>query len=374
MAGPARHAVADPSPASGDAPVQSRLDAARQQARGLRKQVDDLEVRAALAAEDQEAATTELGRVIGEEVAAEADLDRARQAATDQRAQASRRARALYISGGHTRMVAAALSSSLTNEDAELGDVLSSMRTVQTLVGDDATGTARSRDRLDEALAASTRVQETRAERQQLEASAAEATTRLQAAVDQQQALLAEADGEVVALVQEQREQEEQEALARAAEVAAALGVPTVGVPTAPGGAGGGTGAGTVAPAPTAQAQAAVDAAVTMLGRPYRWGAVGPDSFDCSGLTAWAYRQAGIVIPRTSRQQYAALPKVPLAQLQPGDLVFFAAGNSASSIHHVGIYVGGGRMLHAPRTGDVVKISALWQSELYGAARPVPSP
>lgn len=363
VAGPAQPAFADPSASStaADRSALSRLAAATEQARGLREQVDDLEVRAALAAEDQEVATTELSRVIGEEVQAESDLDRARRADADQRGQASRRARALYMSGGHTRMVATVLSSSLTDEHAQLGDVLSSMRTVQALVGDDATGTTRSRSRLDEALVASAHVQQVRAERQQLEASAAEATKRLQAALDQQEALLAEADREVVALAQEQREQEEQEALARAADLAASLGEPATTSSTDPAG---------LPPAPTPQAQAAINAALTMLGRPYRWGAVGPDSFDCSGLTSWAYRQAGIAIPRTSRQQYAGLTKVPLAQLQPGDLVFFAAGNSPSSIHHVGIYVGGGRMLHAPRTGDVVKVSALWQTELYGAARP----
>jgi cell wall-associated NlpC family hydrolase len=122
--------------------------------------------------------------------------------------------------------------------------------------------------------------------------------------------------------------------------------------------------------APTTAAQTAITAAMSMRGRPYQWGATGPGTFDCSGLTMWAYRQAGVSIPRTSRSQYAGLPKVPLDQMQPGDLVFFANGSSPSSIHHVGMYLGGGQMVHAPRTGDVVKVSALWSNGVYGAVRP----
>ncbi len=109
---------------------------------------------------------------------------------------------------------------------------------------------------------------------------------------------------------------------------------------------------------------------MSMRGRPYQWGATGPGTFDCSGLTMWAYRQAGVSIPRTSRSQYAGLPRVPIDQMQPGDLVFFANGSSPSSIHHVGMYLGGGQMMHAPRTGDVVKVSALWSNGMYGAVRP----
>jgi cell wall-associated NlpC family hydrolase len=106
-----------------------------------------------------------------------------------------------------------------------------------------------------------------------------------------------------------------------------------------------------------------------MLGRPYQWGAVGPGTFGCSGLTMWAYRQAGVSIPRTSRSQFAGLPKVAAADLAPGDLIFWAHGASPGSIHHVGLYVGGGKMIHAPRTGDVVRVAAV-HGGVYGVARP----
>jgi peptidoglycan DL-endopeptidase CwlO len=107
---------------------------------------------------------------------------------------------------------------------------------------------------------------------------------------------------------------------------------------------------------------------------PYVWGATGPTSFDCSGLTQWAYRQAGVAIPRTSRQQYAGLPKVPISQIAPGDLVFYATDvRDPGTIHHVGIYLGAGLSLYAPRTGSNVKIGPVGYGRILGAARPGPA-
>ncbi|MEV7094751.1 NlpC/P60 family protein [Amycolatopsis sp. NPDC051045] len=116
--------------------------------------------------------------------------------------------------------------------------------------------------------------------------------------------------------------------------------------------------------APTAAAQTALNAALSKLGSAYVYGATGPTNFDCSGLTSWAYKQAGLTIPRTSREQSTFGTAVPRDQLQPGDLVFFY-----SPVSHVGMYIGDGKMVHAPDTGDVVKISPL-QSQYSGARRP----
>ncbi|NIZ90682.1 C40 family peptidase, partial [Kineococcus rubinsiae] len=117
-------------------------------------------------------------------------------------------------------------------------------------------------------------------------------------------------------------------------------------------------------------ADAAVAAARTRLGLPYVWGATGPSTCDCSGLTQWAYRQAGTAIPRTSRQQYAGLPRVPLDALRPGDLVFYATSSDPATIHHVALYLGGGKVLHAPHTGDVVREAGVAMPGLLGAVRP----
>jgi cell wall-associated NlpC family hydrolase len=112
-----------------------------------------------------------------------------------------------------------------------------------------------------------------------------------------------------------------------------------------------------------ASAMTAVQAAASQIGKPYRWGAAGPGSYDCSGLTMWAWSHAGVSLPHSSRAQYASLPHVPMSQLAPGDLVF-----RGSPIHHVGIYKGGGVVIAAPHTGQNVREDSV--SGYYLAARP----
>jgi peptidoglycan DL-endopeptidase CwlO len=119
-------------------------------------------------------------------------------------------------------------------------------------------------------------------------------------------------------------------------------------------------------PALNANAQAAIDAAYSMIGVPYQYGGSSPESgFDCSGLTMWAWSHAGVSLPHSSAMQYAVLPHVAQSDLQPGDLVFFY-----SPIHHVGLYVGGGRMIDAPFTGTVVQMRSVEWDVYVGAARP----
>lgn len=102
---------------------------------------------------------------------------------------------------------------------------------------------------------------------------------------------------------------------------------------------------------------AAVDFALAKLGTPYKWGGTGAGGYDCSGLTSSAYRYAGLAIPRTSRDQYARLPHVSRRHARTGDLLFWASDVSdPSTIYHVAIYLGGGMMVSAPRTGTVVQV------------------
>ncbi|WP_328340929.1 C40 family peptidase [Micromonospora sp. NBC_00421] len=122
------------------------------------------------------------------------------------------------------------------------------------------------------------------------------------------------------------------------------------------------------------QALAAVRYALAQLGDPYLWAAEGPDRFDCSGLMWAAYRSAGYYdLPRVARDQYYATRGRTVSQgaLLPGDLLFFASGSSWTTIHHVAMYIGGGRMVQAPRSGDVVKISQVRWSGLYASTRVV---
>jgi cell wall-associated NlpC family hydrolase len=115
------------------------------------------------------------------------------------------------------------------------------------------------------------------------------------------------------------------------------------------------------------QAEKAVAFAYAQLGKPYQWGATGPNSFDCSGLVQAAWASAGVVIPRDTYEQWAALPHISTSMLRPGDLLYF------DGIGHTAIYVGNGYIIDAPQTGmDVQKVplAGWYASTLVGAARP----
>ncbi|MFI1148565.1 NlpC/P60 family protein [Streptomyces sp. NPDC020817] len=116
---------------------------------------------------------------------------------------------------------------------------------------------------------------------------------------------------------------------------------------------------------PTAAGGAALTYATEQIGKPYVWGAEGPGSFDCSGLTSQAWAHAGRSIPRTSQEQWARLPKVPLDELRPGDLVVYFP-----TATHVALYVGDGKVIQAPRPGAKVKVSPIAANPLLGAVRP----
>jgi cell wall-associated NlpC family hydrolase len=110
----------------------------------------------------------------------------------------------------------------------------------------------------------------------------------------------------------------------------------------------------TTPPAPRTGAQAAIAFARAQIGEPYRWGASGPSSWDCSGLTAGAWQAGGSALPHYSVAQYEQSTPISAGDLQPGDLVFWGSSSDPGSIYHVALYVGDGRIIHAPRTGRPV--------------------
>lgn len=118
---------------------------------------------------------------------------------------------------------------------------------------------------------------------------------------------------------------------------------------------------------PSEEGAAAVRYAVEQIGKPYAWGAEGPESYDCSGLTSQAWSAAGRGIPRTSQEQWRRLPRVPVGSLRPGDLVVYFPKAT-----HVALYVGNGLVVHAPRPGAAVKVSPVASNPLLGAVRPDP--
>jgi peptidoglycan DL-endopeptidase CwlO len=119
-------------------------------------------------------------------------------------------------------------------------------------------------------------------------------------------------------------------------------------------------------PAPNGNVAAVLDAAYSVIGTPYQWGGASPETgFDCSGFTMWAWSHAGVSLPHSSAAQYSSFPHVARDDLQAGDLLFFY-----SPISHVGMYVGGGRMIHSPHTGDVVRVVTVYWDSFVGASRP----
>jgi len=220
--------------------------------------------------------------------------------------------------------------------------------------------------------------------------------TQLQQSLEQQrqqgEALIAEYEqkaaeaqakyGELVAQEAERLREQQAIAAAQAAQGNAGGGNTGGGAVTPPRGGGntggGNTGGGNTGgggsstpsipmpPPPSGRAGAAVAAAQRMLGVPYRAFEATPErGFDCSGLTMWAWAQAGVRLPHQSRQQYNSNPKVPRDQVQPGDLVFFY-----NPISHVGMYIGGGLMIDSPHTGAVVRVRAIKWEKVVGIARP----
>ena len=199
------------------------------------------------------------------------------------------------------------------------------------------------------------------------------------------QARLGSVKAEILDIIEQRAAAERAAAEARARQAAAALGQasavaaqtpsPDIGGAAGAGDGGGASGGGdgssggggtTTVPAPppaSGVGASAAGVAMGQLGTPYVWAGASPGGFDCSGLVMWAFAQVGVSLPHNAAAQYGVGSPVDRASLQPGDLVFF------SGLGHVGIYIGGGQYVHAPQTGDVVKVSSMDRGDYVGARR-----
>jgi cell wall-associated NlpC family hydrolase len=206
---------------------------------------------------------------------------------------------------------------------------------------------------------------------------AASASSAAQDAEDAQRAVLGQVTGEVgqlVAAEQARREAEEIRNRPAPAAVTAATTPPVTEAPRVPTSAAPSatptTVAAKAAAVPTSEKGAiAVAEARKQLGKPYVYGGSGPDNFDCSGLTAWAWKAAGVRLSHSAYTQYFETTRVPVDQVQPGDLLFFGK-DGVESIHHNAIYIGGGDMIEASQTGTPIRIRGWRAGDLVGAGRP----
>lgn len=200
-----------------------------------------------------------------------------------------------------------------------------------------------------------------RTSRRAVQDKLAQARTLLARLTAEEKARLAELEREREAEARrkaEERVEAEERARAEAAERLRRAGTrPAPPKPTTPPPSGGSSYA--------AKAEQALAFARAQIGRPYVWGATGPSSYDCSGLTQAAWRAAGVDLPRTTWDQVKVGTRVATADLLPGDLVFFY-----DDISHVGIYIGGGKMIHAPKPGAYVREEPIFYMPIYGSVRP----
>ena len=312
--------------ASADPITDKRAEAAR-----LASQLDAQNNRLSLLAEKVDAARLRAEQVAGALGKAEAGLAAATRASDAARARLKAMAVDAYLRGGAIAPAASSLSGA--DNPAIRQGYLEQLTSGQN-------------DALDAMRAASMGLREQRASlqaaRSQANAALASvASSERQAAQAEAQvrASLAKAKGDLGTLVA--AEQARRDALDRS-QAAAAMRASRSRTNLGP------------APPVGHGAGAAVQAAMAQLGKPYQWGGSGPESFDCSGLTMWAWRAGGVGLSHSAAAQYSETAHVSLADIQPGDLVFYG-----SPISHVGIYVGGGQMINAPHTGDVVRYASI---------------
>lgn len=329
------------------------LSDAKAKATTLQKQVTQLQLQAEQASERYDAAEAQLGDLVGQQGMAQRRVDAAKAQVDANRMAVNERARALYMSGGtfalYAGLIQGASPDRLATALHDVSAVTSANQKVLVVID------AANRD----AEAAQRTVDALLQKQNDLTAQANAAEADVQQALANQQLALDDANTQVRSIEAQIQAQIDADNAARSAALLAAAEQAAFSSGYTSGNA-------------SAVAQAAIEAASTQLGKPYVYGGSGPDVWDCSGLTQWAYQQAGVNLPRTAAEQYAAVPtKIPLGELEPGDLLFWATDlNNAASIHHVAIYLGNGQMLAAPHTGTVVRVQPVYLDGYFGAVRP----
>ena len=329
------------------APARAQLDAKRAEAARLEARIAEQGRKLSVANEDYNQAQLERQTIAADADSARSDVAAAEQRWAELSDRLGSRVRMMYMRGPGAPIDALLGARSLSDiaRARAFGSSVLAADTQLVLETEEARQLVKERAQQLEGLESQARAKE-----QELSGRRSSVNGELQS----QSALLSDVKGDIAELIEENRRRELARAQAPAPRTAPGGGaIPKVEEPTSP------------PPSVKGGASKAVATAAAQIGKPYEWAADGPDSFDCSGLTMYAWSSAGVSLPHSSRAQYSSLPHVSKSELRPGDLVFYG-----SPIHHVGIYEGGGVMINAPETGEYVRRNSINRADFAGAARP----
>jgi cell wall-associated NlpC family hydrolase len=324
------------APGSGTASYKKELAAKQAEVDALNTKLDDLYDQAEIAAEEFNKASLELTATTAQVDAAQNDLNNTRAALVIQDEILSKRVASIYRDGNLTTF-------EVLLDAKSVGDFIGRVKFLNTIGLSDANKAAglKAQNELMTTQLQELQAAQARAQELAFELKAREGEVKLRTA--EQQLLLESAKSDIRELIDE-------EAAKRTGQQSALLqrvlsGTDKAGIDASPG--------------------TPVETALAYHGVPYLWGGASPSGLDCSGLVLYVFEQHGVTLPHYSGYQFVRGEKIPLAQIQPNDVVFFG-----SPVHHVGIYVGGGYFLHAPRTGDFVKLTKLsTRSDIAGVRR-----
>jgi cell wall-associated NlpC family hydrolase len=343
--------------------AEPTIGSKRAEAQQVLAQINAMDAQLEKAVEAWNGANVRLGQIKHDLEVNRSRLETAKKNLTEARARVSERLVALYTTDSPDAL-------SVILGASSLGDLIERIDSANRIADEDARIAADVTRYRNEVQKRQQALVKAEADQEKVVAERAAQRASIQSPLAARQALYSSIKDQIASL--EAAERERQARLAAQAKAAAKQDHSAPAPAPAPSsGSSGGSSGGSPSPSPSLSPPPAthsnvVSIALQYLGVPYVWGGASPSGFDCSGLTMYVYAKVGVYLPHNAAMQYGMGTPVSRSQLAPGDLVFF------NGLSHVGMYIGGGRFVHAPHTGDVVKISSLseyWYSATYVGAR-----